>query len=394
MKFNWRKFSVVLAGLLAFAVLAAGCGGGDKKTGDKKELTFSKSQGPYSELFEKAVKPILEKKGYKITGKDMSDLLQADVVLNEGEVDFNVEQHTAYMENFNKKQKGHLVALTPIPTVPAGIYPGRKHDLKQLADGDQIAVPNDASNTARAYALLQKAGWIRLDPKKDLSTVTQQDIVENPHHLKFTEMKSLTIPGVRNDFDYIMITGSIVYNAKIDPKTALLTEDVLPHLLLQLVVNEKDKDARWARDLAAAYHSRELKEYLDIRGAFFVYWRSSTSGLFFLQGESPGAVPFSRMFVGRAGDAFRPDAAVDIFGKAPVFDEAGALTGVVGHVFPRARTLDAAVVHFQDQGAVAAVQVLVVQAAVQTEGEGLFQTVETGPVRQVEELFDGMGFVR
>lgn len=36
MKFNWRKFSVVLAGLLAFAVLAAGCGGGDKKTGDKK----------------------------------------------------------------------------------------------------------------------------------------------------------------------------------------------------------------------------------------------------------------------------------------------------------------------------------------------------------------------
>lgn len=155
------------------------------------------------------------------------------------------------------------MALTPIPTVPAGLYPGRKHDLKQLADGDSIAVPNDASNTARAYALLQKAGWIKLNPAKDLSKVTQQDITENPHHLKFTEMKSLTIPGVRNDFDYIMITGSIVYNAKIDPKTALLTEDVLPHLLLQLVVQEKNKDTQWAKDLVAAYHSRELKEYLD-----------------------------------------------------------------------------------------------------------------------------------
>lgn len=76
-------------------------------------------------------------------------------------------------------------------------------------------------------------------------------------------MKSLTIPGVRNDFDYIMITGSIVYNAKIDSKTALLTEDVLPHLLLQLVVQEKNKDTQWAKDLVAAYHSRELKEYLD-----------------------------------------------------------------------------------------------------------------------------------
>lgn len=262
MQWNKAKKAVFLAAvLLLIAALTAGCGGGQKA--DKKELTFSKSQGPYSELFEKAVQPIMEKKGYKIRAKDMSDLIQADFVLNEGEVDFNVEQHTAYMENFNQKQHGKLVALTPIPTVPAGIYPGKKHDLKELADGDHIAVPNDASNTARAYALLQKAGWIKLDPKKDLSMVTQQDIVENPHHLKFTEMKSLTIPGVRTDFDYIMITGSIVYNAKIDPASALVTEDVLPHLLLQLVVHEKNKDTQWAKDLVEAYHSRELKEYLD-----------------------------------------------------------------------------------------------------------------------------------
>ena len=40
----------------------------------------------------------MEKKGYKITARDMSDLVQADVALNDGEVDFNVEQHTAYMD--------------------------------------------------------------------------------------------------------------------------------------------------------------------------------------------------------------------------------------------------------------------------------------------------------
>ena len=53
-----------------------------------------------------------------------------------------------------------------------------------MADGDTIAVPNDASNMARAYALLQKIGWIKLDPNKDLATVTQADIIENPKHLK------------------------------------------------------------------------------------------------------------------------------------------------------------------------------------------------------------------
>lgn len=165
-----------------------------------------------------------------------------------------------------------MVALTPIPTVPAGIYAGSKISLDQVADGDTVAVPNDAANTARAYVLLQKIGWIKLNPDKDLSTVTQQDIVENPHHLKFTEMKSLTIPGVRNDFDFIVITGSSVYNAKIDPSTALAKEDILPHLLLQLVVEEKNKDAQWAKDIVAAYHSDEFKEYMkkNNNGLWFV----------------------------------------------------------------------------------------------------------------------------
>jgi D-methionine transport system substrate-binding protein len=230
---------------------------------DHATLTFSKSQGPYSELFISGIQPILEKEGYTVKGVDMSDLLQADLALNDGEVDFNVEQHTAYMQNFNKLQDGHLAALTPIPTVPAGIYPGAKNDLSKVEDGDMVAVPNDAANTARAYAILQKIGWIKLDPAKDLSTVTQADIVENPHNLKFTEMKSLNIPSVATDFAYIVITGSIVYNAKIDPKTALATEDILPHLLLQLVVENKNKDSVWAQDIKKAYESDEFKAYMD-----------------------------------------------------------------------------------------------------------------------------------
>ena len=105
-----------------------------------------------------------------------------------------------------------------------------------------------------------------------MSTVTQQDIVENPHHLKFTEMKSLTIPSVRSDFSYIVITGAIIYNAKIDPQTALAKEDILPHLLLQLVVQDKDKDAQWVKDIADAYHSDEFKEYMkkNNNGLWFV----------------------------------------------------------------------------------------------------------------------------
>ncbi|MBQ8390662.1 MAG: metal ABC transporter substrate-binding protein [Oscillibacter sp.] len=230
---------------------------------EKTEIVYGKSQGPYTELFEAAIVPILEQQGYTLKGVDFSDLLTADIALNDGDVDVNVEQHTAYAENFNANNDGDLLPISPIPTVPAGIYSETHASLEEVTDGAKIAVPNDASNTARAYVLLQKIGWITLDESVDPSAVTQDDIVENPKGLEFVEMKSLTIPAAIQDFDYVVITGSLVYNAGIDPSTALATEDILDHLVLQVVVKEENKDAPWAQAIVDAYHSDEFKAYLE-----------------------------------------------------------------------------------------------------------------------------------
>lgn len=230
---------------------------------EKTTITYGKAQGPYTVLFEDAIKPILEKEGYTVEPVEFSDLLQNDIALNDGEIDFNVEQHTAYAENFNATYDGDLVAISPIPTVPAGIFSANHDSLDELKDGDTIAVPNDASNTARAYALLQKAGWITLDPDVDISAVTQDNITENPHNLEFVELSSSNIPATLSDFSYAVITGSIVYNAGIDASTALLSEDILDHLILQVVVKDENKDTAWAKAIVAAYHSDEFKQYLE-----------------------------------------------------------------------------------------------------------------------------------
>ena len=232
-------------------------------TGDKKEIVYGKSQGPYTELFEAAIVPILEKEGYTVNGVDFSDLQTADIGLNDGDVDVNVEQHTAYMENFNANYNADLVALSPIPTVPAGVYSAKYKSVDEIPDGAKVAVPNDASNTARCYLMLQKIGWIKLADDVDPSAVTQDDIVDNPHNIEFTEMKSLTIPAAIQDFDYVAITGSVVYNAGIDPSTALATEDIQDHLVLQVVVKEENKDAEWAKAIVDAYHSDEFKQYME-----------------------------------------------------------------------------------------------------------------------------------
>lgn len=247
----------------ASAASSTAASAGTASAGAAGTIRYGKSQGPYTELFEAAIVPILEKEGYTVEGTDFSELLTADIALNDGDVDVNVEQHTAYAENFNASYNGDLTPICPIPTVPAGIFSATHTSLDEITDGAKVAVPNDASNTARAYVLLQKAGWITLDSSVDLAVVTQDDITENPHNIEFTEMASLNIPSAPQDFDFAVITGSIVYNAGIDASTALLTEDVLPQLILQVMVKKDNADTDWAKAIAAAYHSDEFKEYMD-----------------------------------------------------------------------------------------------------------------------------------
>ena len=76
-------------------------------------------------------------------------------------------------------------------------------------------------------------------------------------------MKSLTIPSVRTDLTILLLLVLSSIMQKLILKLHLANEDVLPQWLLQVVVNEKNKDAQWAKDIVAAYHSQEFKDYME-----------------------------------------------------------------------------------------------------------------------------------
>lgn len=247
-----------------FTLFLVACGSDKANEGgkDKQTIKVGTSPGPYSELFKDAIQPILEDEGYKVELTDFTELLQADIALDEGSIDLNVDQHTAYYENFNKEKGAHLTKLTPIPTVPAGIFPGRKTSLDDVAEGDVIGIPKDPSNAARAYALLQKAELIKLKDGVELVKATKNDIEENKYNLEIREMDSAQIPRAMNDLDYGVIPGSIVYASGLDASTTLLQEDILKDLELVAVVDEKNKDTNWAKAVKAAYESDEFKAYM------------------------------------------------------------------------------------------------------------------------------------
>ena len=112
-----KIFAILLAAALLLTAAAS------VAEGEGTNIKYSKSQGPYTELFEKAIIPILEAQGYTFEVVETSELLVADQLLQAGEVQVNVEQHTAYANNFNANNNGDLTPISVIPTVPPASTP-------------------------------------------------------------------------------------------------------------------------------------------------------------------------------------------------------------------------------------------------------------------------------
>lgn len=254
--------AAVAAGSLVLGLTA--CGSSESTdAGDDKTIRVATSPGPYSELFQDGVAPILEEEGYKVDVQNFTDLTQADTALAEGSADLNVEQHTAWMNVFNKEKSANLTSITEVPTVPAGLYSEKHKSLDEVADGQTVGIPLDGSNKSRALHVLVDAGWITLRDDADEALLAESDIAENPHNLEIKPMDSANLSRSLPDLDWAVIPGSMSYSAKLDPNLQLFQEELRPELILVAVTTEDKKDAPWAKAVAEAYRSDEFKEYFN-----------------------------------------------------------------------------------------------------------------------------------
>ncbi len=261
-----QKFvnNVALLALFSSIFLITACDNSSSKVDNqtKKEISMGVSLGPYNDLFKDAVKPILEAEGYKVKLVNFPHLLESDVALSEGSIDLTVAQHTAYMDVFNSQRKANLKPVVHVPSVPAAIFSNKYTSIKNVFSGAKIGIPQDASNAARSYNLLEKAGWIKLKPNTNPIIVSKNDIAENIAGVDIVEMDSANIPRVLNELDFAVIPGSIVYSANIDSKKALLSETIIPDLEIMVVVNGGNENSQWAKDIKRIYQSQQFKDYM------------------------------------------------------------------------------------------------------------------------------------
>lgn len=265
----------ILGALLAVTTLAtfglAGCGNsgsnGAASKEDDKTITVAASPTPHAEILNKAVKPLVEKDGYKLVVKEFTDYVQPNTATEDGEVDANYFQHTPYLDSFNEENGTHLVSVGAVHYEPFGIYPGKSDDLANIADGATIAVPNDTTNEARALQLLAAQGLITVRDGAGL-TATVNDITDNPHNLQIKEIEAAQLPRTVQDVDFAVINGNYAMEAGFSVgKDALATEDASSEAAQTyanvLVVKEGRENDPAIQALYAALTSDKVKDYIN-----------------------------------------------------------------------------------------------------------------------------------
>ena len=267
-----KKFGAfLLAGVLAIGTLT-GCGSTDKKaegsTGstDSKVIKVAASATPHAEILEEA-KPLLEKEGYDLEVTVFDDYVQPNEVVDSGDFDANYFQHAPYMEQFNKEKGTKLVDAGDIHYEPFGIYPGTKKSLDEIADGDEIAVPNDTTNEARALLLLQDNGIIKLKDGAGL-TATVNDIAENPHNIKIVELEAAQVARVTGETAFVVLNGNYALQAGYSvSKDALAYEtsdsEAAKTYVNVIAVKEGNENSDKIKALVDVLKSDEIKDFIN-----------------------------------------------------------------------------------------------------------------------------------
>ena len=131
------------------------------------------------------------------------------------------------------------------------------------SDSITIAVPNDATNEARALLLLQEKGYIKLKDGAGI-TATVNDIEENPHNIKFNELDAAQIPNVLKDVDYAVINSNFAISAGLNPvKDSLAIEDSSSAYSNILAVKEGTENSDSIKALKAALESKQVADYIS-----------------------------------------------------------------------------------------------------------------------------------
>lgn len=240
-----KSFLVALVSVLALSVSACG---EDKASQDAQAQAVPHSikvgvvPGPYREMLDLYLKPVVQKKGHDLEFVEFTDWVQPDSALASGDIDANVFQHQSCLNGIVENQGLKLSSVVNVPTLGIFAFSDKYKSFDEVQDGATVGIPNDPVNLARALRVARDLKVIGLDPNKDEQKASLADIKDNPKHLKFTVMEAAQLPRSLDSIDLAFVPGNYAYAAKLDFTKALGAEDVKEPIKLVVAVQDSKVD--------------------------------------------------------------------------------------------------------------------------------------------------------
>ncbi|MBR1830181.1 MAG: MetQ/NlpA family ABC transporter substrate-binding protein [Atopobiaceae bacterium] len=271
-----RRQALSLGATAAAALGLAACGGPIGSSPDSAEspaesdaetlVSVAATSVPHAEILSQVVKGLLAEEGYDLEITEFEDYVQPNTVVEDGQIDANYFQHINYLDSFNQENGTHLVSVGYVHYEPFGLYAGKSGSLADIADGAQVAVPDDTTNEARALLLLEQEGLITLAEGAGV-TATKNDIVDNPYHLDIVEAEAANVPHILADVDFGVINGNYALEAGLAVSDALAIESTEGEAAQQygnvLVVKEGNENLPKIQALFAALTSDEVRDFIN-----------------------------------------------------------------------------------------------------------------------------------
>lgn len=204
--------------------------------------------------------------GLKIKVKQITDAVQLNKAVAQGNVDVNAFQSWSYYLAYNKEnESSKLSALGTTYQEPMGLYSKRCENVKNITDNATIAIANNPSQAARGLILLRKAGLITLDENFGYLGTTN-DIKSNPKHLKFKEIDDTTGPRVINNVDAVLMSSTVALESHLH----VLSDSIFHEKVNQstkdniniLATATKNKNNKFYKKLVKLYHKNDIQSYI------------------------------------------------------------------------------------------------------------------------------------
>lgn len=237
-----------------------------------QDIKVGVSPGEHGEIMEEVAK-VAAPMGLNIRVIEFSDYVVPNQALADGDLEANSFQHRPYLENQMNDRGFDLVEIATTITTPMGVYSDKLDDIADLPEGGRVAIPNDPTNGGRALLLLQQLGLLELAEGTGL-VPSPLDVTENPSNLRFMELDAAQLPRALADADIAIINTNFALASGLDPANdAIAMEEDSPYVNI-MVVRNGDQDEEWVGKLVEAYHSDEVKAFIEEQydGAVLTSW--------------------------------------------------------------------------------------------------------------------------